>query len=124
MNNSGSAVRGLAGFYKVACRDVLVVLDDMALPLARLRARAGGSPGGHKGLLSVCEALACDDLPRLRIGIGQAPEAMDAVDFVLAPFRPEEEGPIEEAIRLAGNAVEDWIDKGLVFVMDKYNRQG
>jgi peptidyl-tRNA hydrolase, PTH1 family len=124
MNLSGGAVLELATFYKVAPADVLVVLDDLALPLGQLRARADGSAGGHKGLIDVIRALGTDRVPRLRIGIGPQPAMMDSVDFVLQTFSPVEQKIIDEAADKAAEAVEQWIENGITYVMDRYNRKG
>ena len=121
MNRSGRAVRELTDFYKVGCEDVMVVLDDMALLPGRLRIRGLGSAGGHKGLSDVLAALGTEMVPRLRIGIGQPREFMDATSFVLSPFGPGEAEIIAEAVDLAASAVEDWLFRGLNYVMDKYN---
>ncbi len=123
MNRSGLAVRELTGFYKVARTNVLVVLDDMGLPLGRLRVRAAGSAGGHNGLNDVLRALGGDDVPRLRIGIDQPPDVMDAVDYVLTKFDKYEEEIIETAVSTAAEAAEDWVFNGIAFAMDKYNRK-
>ena len=121
MNRSGRSVRELTDFYKVACEDVMVVLDDMALLPGRLRIRGFGSAGGHKGLSDVLAAMGTDMVPRLRIGIGQPGEFMDTTDFVLSPFGPGEAETIADAVDRAASAVEDWLFKGLNYVMDKYN---
>jgi len=123
MNRSGLAAGEMMAFYKAPRGDMLVILDDMALPLGLLRFRADGSAGGHKGLADVLAALGGEDVPRLRIGIGQPPEVMDSVDFVLSRFRREEEETVEKAIATAVDAVEDWVFEGIGFVMDKYNRK-
>jgi len=123
MNCSGEAVQGVTAFYKADCRDLLVVTDDLALPVGALRARARGSAGGHKGLADVLRRLGTQEVPRLRIGIGAPPPHMDAVDYVLATFEDDEARDIAPAIERAADAVEDWIDQGIVYVMDKYNRK-
>jgi len=123
MNQSGLAVGELVRFYKAGPEDVLMVLDDMALWPGLLRARAGGSAGGHNGLADVLRALGTDQVPRLRIGIGAPPPEMDPVDFVLTRFGPEEEPVIESAIQTAAEAVEDWVLYGMRAVMDRYNRK-
>ena len=123
MNCSGQAVREAAAFYKAEHQDVLVVLDDMALPVGRLRARAGGSAGGHNGLADVLAALGAEDVPRLRIGIGAPPGEMDAIDFVLRPFEPGELETIRRAVGTAAEAVEDWVFNGIEYVMERYNRK-
>lgn len=122
MNRSGRAVQPMLGFYKARPEHCLVVLDDMALPLGRLRGRAGGSPGGHNGLADVVRALGTRDVPRLRIGIGAPPDArMDSVDYVLGRFRPEELDVIRGAVQRAADAVEDWVFHDIRTVMDRYN---
>jgi PTH1 family peptidyl-tRNA hydrolase len=121
MNRSGQAVREMVTFYKACPADVLMVLDDMALPSGRLRMRLGGSSGGHNGLSDVLSALGSEEVPRLRVGIGQPPPMADAADYVLSPFAPEETGVIEQAVVRAAQAVEDWVFHGHSYVMDKYN---
>ena len=123
MNRSGSAVAGLMQFYKAEHRDLLVVLDDMALDLGQLRFRAGGSSGGHRGLADVLTALGSEQVPRLRIGIGAAPGQMDGADYVLTRFGADEQDVIQAALGRAAQAVEDWIAVGLDGAMDTYNRK-
>ncbi|MCK4601084.1 MAG: aminoacyl-tRNA hydrolase [Phycisphaerae bacterium] len=122
MNASGQAARQAADYYRVVVEDVLVVLDDMALPLGRLRARPDGSAGGHKGLADVMRAFGTDAVPRLRIGIGQPPEPMAGEDYVLTAFGEDDQSVIAVAIESAARAVEDWLFEGLAAVMHKYNR--
>jgi PTH1 family peptidyl-tRNA hydrolase len=123
MNRSGLAVRDMAEFHKAGLDEILVVLDDMDLPPGRVRARAGGSAGGQKGLADVLARLRSEQVPRLRIGIGRPPPSMDGTDFVLTRFHEEEEEIIEIAIQTAADAVEDWVFCGLTFVMEKYNKR-
>lgn len=122
MNRSGEAVQALRAFYKADPADLLVVLDDYALPLGRIRLRAKGSPGGHNGLADVLQRVGTDEVPRLRIGIGSPPPGQDTVGFVLTRFGPEEEPEIEAAVRQAAEAVEDWTFEGITPVMNRYNR--
>lgn len=124
MNRSGLAAAALVRFYKADLQDVLVVLDDMALPLGRLRFRAGGSSGGHRGLADVLAALGTEQVPRLRIGIGAAPPQMEGTDYVLTAFTADERETMDQAVRQAAVAVEDWIALGVTSVMDRYNRKG
>lgn len=123
MNCAGRSVRETATFYRLAIEDVLAVLDDMALPLGRLRMRADGSAGGHNGLADVLTAMGGLNLPRLRIGIGAPPGGMEGRDFVLSEFRDDERETIERAIESAADAVEDWVFHGTPYVMDRYNRK-
>jgi PTH1 family peptidyl-tRNA hydrolase len=122
MNLSGRAVAGLGRYYRVAPSDLLVVCDDVNLPLGRLRARAGGSEGGHNGLRSVAEALGTADYARLRVGVGRGDARRDLADHVLARFAPEERARIARATTRATEAVERWIAHGLADVMTTFNR--
>ena len=90
MNVSGEAVGAACRYYKVDTADLLVVCDDVNLPLGRLRARAGGSEGGHNGLRSVAEHLGTVDYARLRVGVGRGDERRDLADHVLSRFAPDE----------------------------------
>jgi PTH1 family peptidyl-tRNA hydrolase len=130
MNLSGRAVAGLAGFYKVEAPDLLVVTDDIALPLGRLRARRGGSDGGHNGLKSIAQSLGADAYARLRIGVGRGDiEASDGrvvgrpdmADHVLGRFRPDERDTISAAILRAADASEMFIAEGIERVMNAFN---
>lgn len=122
MNCSGRAVRQMVDFYKVPPDDLLIVLDDMALPVGQLRVRAEGSAGGHNGLSDILSALGSNVVSRLRIGIGSPPPG-DWKDFVLSSFSPQEQETIDRAIEQAAAAVEDWVFHGTGYVMDNYNRK-
>jgi peptidyl-tRNA hydrolase, PTH1 family len=122
MNLSGEAVADRVRFYKIDLSDVLVVADDVNLPLGRLRARASGSEGGHNGLRSVAESLGTIDYARLRIGVGRGDLRRDLADHVLARFEPDEQAGMEDAIARAADAVEVWISDGLARVMNTFNR--
>ena len=121
MNRSGQPLSAIANFYKIAASEILVVLDDLALPLGRLRLRAQGSSGGHNGLESVFEHFGTEEVPRLRIGIGAAP-SRGAVDYVLGRFFEEEKPILDAAIRRAAVAVNCVIDKGLDAAMNVFNK--
>ncbi len=123
MNRSGQAVRELTAFYKAENENMLIVLDDMSLPLGRLRARADGSAGGHNGLADILTSMGTNELPRLRIGIGCPPPERDQIDFVLSAFSADETEVINVAIQLAADAVEDWVLHGVTYVMDRYNQK-
>ena len=90
MNRSGQAVLEVVQFYKLPLSDLLVISDDLDLPVGRVRMRAKGSAGGHKGLGDIIQRLGSDEFARIRIGIGR-PDRGDAVDYVLSPFRPDEQ---------------------------------
>jgi PTH1 family peptidyl-tRNA hydrolase len=121
MNLSGQAVGDLCRFYKIELPDLLVVCDDVNLPLGRLRARGTGSEGGHNGLRSVAEAFGTIDYARLRVGVGRGDERRELADHVLARFEPEEVPGIDAAIARAADAVQMW-DGGLASMMNVFNR--
>jgi peptidyl-tRNA hydrolase, PTH1 family len=121
MNLSGQAVAELRRFYRIELPDLLIVTDDVNLPLARLRARRRGSDGGHKGLRSVIASLGTTDFPRLRIGVGRGDARRDLADRVLARFEPDEAPAIREAIARAADAVERFLVDGIEPVMNAFN---
>lgn len=120
MNLSGRAVRQATQFYKIEPSDVLVVCDDLSLPLGKLRIRPSGSDGGQKGLRDILAHLGTPDVPRLRIGIGGR-GLLDAVDFVLSRFRPAERAAIDEALITASQAVAVWVSQGIDAAMNRFN---
>jgi len=122
MNLSGEAIGGLCRYYKVAIADVLIVTDDVNLPVGRLRARSSGSEGGHNGLRSIAEHLGTTEYARLRVGVGRGDVRRDLADHVLARFDAEERTGMDDAIARAANAVEMWISEGLARVMNTFNR--
>jgi PTH1 family peptidyl-tRNA hydrolase len=122
MNLSGTSVHEVQTFYKVPLEDLLVVCDDLNLPLGRLRCRTEGSSGGQKGLEDIIRRLGADAIPRLRIGIGQPASDGEWVDFVLSKFTRQEMPEIEEAIGRAADAVADWAKHGIQYCMNHYNK--
>ena len=121
MNLSGRAVRAAMDFYKLAPAALLVVCDDIALPLGKLRARAKGSDGGQKGLRSIREQLGTDEYPRLRIGVGSPGEYLDAADYVLSRFKPGERAAVDGAVAQAAQAVLLWVRQGIDVCMNRVN---
>jgi peptidyl-tRNA hydrolase, PTH1 family len=121
MNRSGEPLAAIADFYKIAPEEILVVLDDFALPLGRLRLRLDGGPGGHNGLESIIVQFGTEKIPRLRIGIGTAPNEA-AVDYVLSRFFEEEQSLVQKTIERAVEAVNCAIDKGVVSAMNTFNQ--
>ena len=116
MNRSGSAVRCLCERYGIEPGAVLMVYDDIHLPLGRLRMRAGGSAAGHRGLESTIEALQTEAIPRLRLGIGSPPPALGEsglAEYVLADFLAEEEPVVGEMVERAARAVSEWFEAGI-----------
>lgn len=120
MNLSGRCVRQVVDFYNVPLEDLLIVCDDINLPLGKLRFRARGTHGGHNGLRDIQNHLGTTEYSRLRIGVG-APDKDDAIDHVLGRFRPGEKLVIEDALQTAVQAVGVWIDKGIETCMNQYN---
>lgn len=119
MNRSGQAVLAAGRFYRLELPDLLVVYDDMALDLGRLRLRMTGSAGGHNGLSDVINRLGTDEVCRLRIGIGKP--IGSHTQFVLTRFDAEEEATINAAVARAADAVECWVGEGPVAVMNAFN---
>jgi len=118
MNESGLAVKAA----RVAAPDVLLVCDDVNLPLGAIRLRPDGGPGGHHGLQSCLEALATEQVARLRIGVGSVPLPQDLRDFVLSPFLSTERPLLKGAIAQAVEACEAWTKEGIEMAMNQYNR--
>lgn len=121
MNLSGRSVRQLLDFYKIPPADVLVVCDDVNLPLGQLRFRGGGSAGGHNGLKDIERHLGGQDYARLRLGVGAPDPHQDLADHVLARFKPSEKAAVDELIMDAADAVLLWIKEGLGAAMNKHN---
>jgi PTH1 family peptidyl-tRNA hydrolase len=123
MNLSGRPIAELVRYYRVPLDQVLVVLDDVNLPLGQLRARPRGSEGGHNGLRSVIAEMATQEVARLRIGVGRGDPRRDLADHVLAMFDADERGEADEAIGRAADAAELFAVEGVVAVMNRYNRR-
>ena len=121
MNLSGDVVAGLARYFDVAHDDLLVVVDEAALPFGRLRARPRGSAGGHNGLKSVIERLGTTEFPRLRLGVGRGDGRRDLADHVLAKFERGEHADLEALIARAADAAEMFAAEGISKVMNVYN---
>ncbi len=121
MNRSGEPLRAVAQFYKVEPGEILVVMDDMALPVGRIRVRMDGGTGGHNGLESIILQLGTDQIPRLRVGIG-APPPEGAVDYVLGRFFEEEKPVVAAAVERAAAAAKWAIDNGVVSAMNTFNK--
>jgi len=121
INRSGYPLVAIAQFYKIAPSEILVVLDDLALPLGRIRMRAGGGTGGHNGLDSVIMQFGAEEIPRLRIGIGAAPAA-GSVDHVLGRFFEEERLLVKSAIERSVEAIKCAVDNGVVAAMNTFNK--
>jgi PTH1 family peptidyl-tRNA hydrolase len=123
MNASGATAVQVRDFYKLRDDELLVVCDDFALPLGRLRIRPQGSGGGQKGLADIIRRLGSENVPRLRIGVGPLPAGWDGAEFVLGKFTKSELPEIELAAARAADAVEHWISEGITPAMNKYNAE-
>jgi PTH1 family peptidyl-tRNA hydrolase len=121
MNQSGTSVLAAKDYFALDPESLLVICDDLNLPLAKLRFRSGGSAGGHKGLADIARSLGTEDFPRLRIGIGPPPDRWDATDFVLARFTDQERAQIAQAVCSAAGAAIEWVRHGIQFCMNRYN---
>jgi len=125
MNLSGRAVNRVVSYYKIPLQDLLIVYDDLNLELGQVRIRKKGSSGGHKGIESIMQYLNSEDIPRLRIGVGNPSVNynFDCVSYVLSNFNNDEEDKIEEVIQLSTEAVKTIIEDGFEKAMRKYNRK-
>lgn len=122
MNLSGEAVGEAARFYKLDPGHVLVVSDDVDLPLGKLRIRTGGSAGGHNGLKSVIQHLGSDQFPRLKVGVGGKPHPdYDMADWVLGRLQGEDKKVMDEAVKRAADAVECFLRDGAQKAMNRFN---
>jgi len=122
MNLSGESVKLAGGFYKIPPERVLVISDDVSLPLGKLRIRAGGSAGGHNGLKNIIQHLGTDQFPRIKVGVGapQHPEH-EMVDWVIGNFTPAEKKIVNEAIGKALDAAACLIEKGVQEAQNRFN---
>ena len=122
MNLSGEAVGEAARFYKLDPAHVLVVSDDVDLPLGKLRIRTGGSAGGHNGLKSIIQHLGSDQFPRLKVGVGGKPHPdYDMADWVLGKLQGEDKKVMDQAVKRAADAVECFLRDGPQKAMNRFN---
>lgn len=121
MNLSGEAVRGIVDFFKIPVENILVVSDDLDVPLGTLRLRPKGGAGGQKGVRSIIQHLGTQEFARLRFGIDRPPGKMDAAAYVLMPFADAEVPLAEETIDRAVQAMETWLQAGIQSAMNQHN---
>ena len=121
MNRSGQAVRAVTDWYKISPGSVLVIYDDMDLPVGRLRIRLSGSAGGHNGMKSIIAHLGVKEFPRLRIGIGKADGEKGTISHVLGKFTPQESKVIDEVLYASLKAIELSLKQGIEQSMNRYN---
>lgn len=125
MNLSGFAVVRAAGFYRILPEDIVVIHDDIDLPLGKVMVKTGGGDGGHRGLRSIIEQLGTKDFVRIRIGVGR-PEGFgpEVVDYVLQRFSDAEEKDLSEAVKTASVAIREWVSGGVPKAQNRVNRRG
>ena len=123
MNCSGRCVAQFARFYKIEIRNILVICDDLSLPLGKLRIRKSGSSGGQKGLSDIIQSLGTQEVPRLRIGIDPTPDHWETTDYVLSPFSTSERAIVDDGISKAVSAVASWLSDGIDVAMNGFNRE-
>ena len=119
MNLSGESVREIVNYFKIDINDIIVVYDEMALPVGKIRLRPSGSSGGHKGMQNIIENLGTEDIKRIRIGIGEP--TYDTIDYVLSKPTKDEREAIDQAIVDAANALKDILKSNFDLAMTKYN---
>lgn len=124
MNLSGECVVELLNWYKASLQDLLVIYDDIDLPLARLRVRKAGSAGTHNGMRSILGQVGAPQFPRIRVGVGAKPEGWDLADWVLSRYAVrEEQDAMAEAFNRAADCVEMWLKKGIDEAMQHFNQK-
>jgi peptidyl-tRNA hydrolase, PTH1 family len=125
MNNSGQSIGGLSRFYKIPHNRILIVYDDIALPVGTIRLREKGSAGGHNGLTSVLQHLGTQNVARLRVGVDRPPDPRhNQIDWVLGHFKPDERKKLDDVIARAAEAVEAVLKIGMERAMNTYNTTG
>ncbi|MEJ6950621.1 aminoacyl-tRNA hydrolase [Natronospora cellulosivora (SeqCode)] len=121
MNNSGEAVKLIVDYYNIPISNVIIIYDDMDLPLGKIRLKTKGSDGGHKGLRSIISCLNSRDVPRIRIGIDSPPANFAVPDYVLSRFNKEEQEIIDDSLVELINLVREIINNGYQKAMNKFN---
>ena len=121
MNNSGESVAEIARYYKLAPDNIIIIYDDISLPVGQLRIRGKGSAGGHNGIKSIIKCLGSENFLRIKIGVGEKPDNRDLADYVLSRFSNEDNVIIREALGEAAKACECIISQGMQSAMNKYN---
>jgi len=123
MNRSGRAVADLLDTFSVGREEILVLSDDVNLPLGTVRIRARGGDGGQKGLVSIVREIGTEEFARVRLGIGPAAEEIELADFVLHPFRDDEKEPVERMVEAAASCVRTWVADGVESAMRRFNQK-
>ena len=121
MNQSGEAVKYLVARYRASAADLIIIYDDMDIPVGKTRIRPGGSTAGHKGIDSIIDRLSTQEFPRVRVGIGLPPPGVDGAEYVLRPFLSEERSIIDNIVERVADAVECVLQEGIQTAMSKFN---
>ena len=124
MNRSGRAVKQIVEGYGISPQNMVVVYDDLDIPIGQIRVREKGRAGSHQGMISIVSAIGTSAFPRLRVGIGPHPENEDATEFVLAPFSGKERAVLEDALARAEQALEMVLDGRIDAAMNTFNQKG
>ena len=123
MNNSGTAVAAISRFYKIPTDKIIVIFDDISLPVGNIRIRRKGSAGGHNGIKDIIELLGTEDIMRIKVGVGERPNSdYDLKDWVLAKMPKEQAADFERAFKSAAGAVKEIIARGIDSAMNKYSK--
>lgn len=122
MNRSGLPIRNLANFFKILCKDIVVVHDDIDLTFGRIKIKMKGGHGGHKGIISLIDAFGSGEFARIRVGVGRS-AARSVTDHVLGRFNSEEEQTLDRLIARAQEAVVSYLVDGITECMNQFNRQ-
>ncbi len=122
MNLSGESIRAVMDYYQIGLEDLLIIYDDLDLPVGKIRLRQKGSPGGHNGIKSTAAHLGTQQFNRIRIGIDRPEPGWNVPDYVLGRFREDEKLPVQEAVKKSVDAGEAWLKKPFLQVMNEYNQ--
>ncbi|GAA0438189.1 MAG: aminoacyl-tRNA hydrolase [Bacillota bacterium] len=122
MNLSGDAVRPLMDYYDIKLEDILIIYDDLDLPVGKIRLRQKGGHGGHNGIRSIIDHLGTKDFKRIRIGVGRPTSSVSVVDYVLSNFSKGESEAVSDSIGRAADACEAWLSASFSQVMNEYNQ--
>ncbi len=123
MNLSGDCIECLRRYYKIPTENIIIIYDDVDIPLGEVRVRAKGSPGSHNGMKSIVYSMKTEDFPRIRIGTGPVPRGEDLIDFVLSNFTKEEMPIIEKSCQTAAQAAIMIVEHGVDYTMNEINRR-
>jgi peptidyl-tRNA hydrolase, PTH1 family len=121
MNLSGECVRPLMDFYDIDVEDIIVIYDDLDIPVGKIRIRTKGSAGGHNGIKSMIQHLGTQEFKRIRIGVDRPNNGMKITDYVLGLFNPEEKAGIDQSIKQSTKACEKWLTTEFLQVMNEFN---